>query len=72
MSYVSQNFYLFHVPNLSVANFRISLRMYPGTVSDRADQAPSTAHIESDTHTSRTPSLRKYAQWLHLVESVSV
>ena len=33
MSYMNQNFRLFHASNLSVPNFRISLLMYPGSVT---------------------------------------
>ena len=33
MSYISQNFRLFQVSNLSVLNFRIFLLMYPGSLS---------------------------------------
>ena len=33
MSYMSQNFRLFHVSNLSVRNFRIFLLMYPGSLT---------------------------------------
>ena len=37
MSYICQNFRLFHVSNLSVRNFRVFLLMYPGpmTISRR-------------------------------------
>ena len=34
VSYMSQNFLLFYVSNLSVRNFRIFLLMYPGSLSD--------------------------------------
>ena len=42
MSFMSQNFCLLHVSNLSVLNFRICLLMYPGSLAvacgDRAGQ----------------------------------
>ena len=34
MSSTSQNFRLFHEPNLSVLNFRIVLLMYPRSLAD--------------------------------------
>ena len=39
MSFMSQNFRLFHLSNLSVRNFRIFLLMYPGSVIGQATAA---------------------------------
>ena len=52
MSYMSQNFRLFHASNLSVRNFRIFLLMYTG----RATPAHSSAQFGRGTHTRRVVS----------------
>ena len=53
ISCMSQNFRLFHVSNLSVRNFRISLLMYPGSqsrVSAHAARRPASAVLPALRH----------------------
>ena len=42
MNYISQNFRLFYVSNLSVLNFWIFLLMYPGSVPAATSARPGT------------------------------
>ena len=66
MSYMSQNFCLFYVSNLSVINFRTSLRMYPGSLapagvasdSSQGGSLPDTGHTDLDGE-SRANAVRK-------------